>query len=159
MSRREYGTVRKLPSGRSQARYRNRGGRLVPAAETFSTKGDAAAWLAKAQTDRARGDFIDPPAGRVTLAAFAEQFLAERVLAERTTETYRGLLQGHILPTLGDIEIGQLAPGTIRAWNARLARRYPSTAAKAYRLLRTILNTAVTDEMIVRNPCRVEGAG
>lgn len=159
MARRDYGSVRKLPSGRWQARYRNRGGRLVSAPETFTTKGDATAWLAQTQTDQARGQFIDPRAGRITVGAFADQFLAERVLAERTAETYRGLLHSHIRPTLGDIEMGQLAPGTVRAWHSRLARSHPSTAAKAYRLLRTICNTAVLDEVIARSPCRVEGAG
>ena len=32
--------------------------------------------------------------------------------------------------------------------------------AKSYRLLRAILNTAVTeDELIIVNPCRIKGAG
>jgi integrase len=31
--------------------------------------------------------------------------------------------------------------------------------AKAYRLLRAVLNTAVEDELIRRNPCRIKGAG
>lgn len=159
MARREFGTVRKLPSGRWQVRYRNRGGRLVAGPETFATKGDAAAWLARVQTDQARGDFVDPRAGRITVAAFAELFLADRVLAERTRETYGGLLARHILPAVGDIQIGQLAPGTVRSWYARLAREHPSTAAKAYRLLRTMMNTAVSDELIARSPCRLEGAG
>ena len=33
------------------------------------------------------------------------------------------------------------------------------TAAKAYRLLRAVLNTAVDDGLIRRNPCRIKGAG
>ena len=132
---------------------------MVPAPETFSTKGDANAWLAQVQTDQARGQFIDPRVGRITLIAFADRFLSERVLAERTAETYRGLLDNHILPALGDIEMGQLSPGSVRSWHARLARSHPSTGAKAYRLLGTICNTAVLDEVIARSPCRVEGAG
>jgi integrase len=35
----------------------------------------------------------------------------------------------------------------------------PVTAAKAYRLLKAVLNTAVDDGLIRRNPCRVKGAG
>ena len=31
--------------------------------------------------------------------------------------------------------------------------------AKAYRLLRAVMNTAVDDEVIGRNPCRIKGAG
>ena len=33
------------------------------------------------------------------------------------------------------------------------------TTAKAYRLLKAILNTAVDDAIIRRNPCRIKGAG
>lgn len=159
MARRDFGSVRKLPSGRWQARYPNRGGRMVPASGTFATKGDATAWLAQVQTDRARGDFVDPRAGRVRLSVFAERFLTERVLAERTVETYRTLLERHILPVLGDVQLAEITPGMVRAWHARLARQYPSTAAKGYRLLQTMMNTAVADELIARSPCRVDGAG
>ncbi len=53
----------------------------------------------------------------------------------------------------------KLTPSAVRGWHARLAGRHSSTAAKAYRLLRTMMNTAVADELVVRNPCRVEGAG
>lgn len=35
----------------------------------------------------------------------------------------------------------------------------PSTVSKAYRLLRSVLNTAADDELIRRNPCRIKGAG
>ena len=113
MAKREFGSVRKLPSGRWQARYRNTGGRMIAAPETFVTKGDATAWLAGARTDQSRGLFVNPKAGRVTITDFSVRFLAERVLTPRAHETYQGLLKLHILPTLGDIEIGRLAPGTV----------------------------------------------
>ena len=35
----------------------------------------------------------------------------------------------------------------------------PVTVAKAYRLLHSIMNTAVEDGKIRRNPCRIKGAG
>jgi len=35
----------------------------------------------------------------------------------------------------------------------------PVTVAKCYRLLRAILHTAVVDEVVVRNPCAIKGAG
>jgi integrase len=40
-----------------------------------------------------------------------------------------------------------------------MARRYPSTAAGAYRLLSAMLRTAAADELIARSPCKVTGAG
>ena len=48
----------------------------------------------------------------------------------------------------------------VRRWRKALLDSGVSavTAAKAYRLLRAILNTAVDDGLIRRNPCRVKGA-
>jgi integrase len=87
--------------------------------------------------------------------------LDSRVLEERTREYYLDLLRLHILPVFGDVEIGDLAqnPGTVESWNAALKRKHPSTAAKAYRLLCMIFNAAIRNEDIVKNPCRVQGAG
>lgn len=39
----------------------------------------------------------------------------------------------------------------------RLSQRHPSTAARAYRLLSMICNTAIADEVIARSPCKVIG--
>ncbi len=68
----------------------------------------------------------------------------------------------HILPTLGELSLGQLSSAGIRQWHGdQSAAKRPgaSTVAKAYRLLRTILNTALEDGIIGKNPCRIEGAG
>ena len=58
--------------------------------------------------------------------------------------------------------MSKLAPSGIRSWHAELLRgKYPGaiTTAKAYRLLRAILNTALEDGLLVKNPCLIEGAG
>jgi len=49
----------------------------------------------------------------------------------------------------------------IRSWRKALQDNEvgKSTVAKSYRILKAILNTAVDDELIRRNPCRIEGAG
>lgn len=56
MARRSYGTVRKLPSGRWQARYRDGDGARYSAPTTFKTKTEAQRWLSATETDMARGD-------------------------------------------------------------------------------------------------------
>ena len=38
----------------------------------------------------------------------------------------------------------------VRTWNARIARDTPTTAAKAYRLLSTIMRTTVADELVAQ---------
>jgi integrase len=55
--------------------------------------------------------------------------------------------------------MGKITPGSVRTWNSSLAQRHPVAGAKAYRLMRQILATAVADELIARNPCLVKGAG
>jgi integrase len=48
----------------------------------------------------------------------------------------------------------------VRTWHANLAGRTgPTARAHTYALLRTIMGTAVSDELIAANPCRVRGGG
>ena len=51
-----------------------------------------------------------------------------------------------------------ITPPMVRAWFAGLATG-PTRKAHAYSLLRTILATAVADDVIAANPCRIRGAG
>ncbi|HEX3394347.1 MAG TPA: tyrosine-type recombinase/integrase, partial [Acidimicrobiales bacterium] len=83
-------------------------------------------------------------------------------LRPRTRELYELLLRRHVLPTLGEVALSDLSPSGIRSWHAELysgKRPGASTTAKAYRLLRTILSTALEDGLLVQNPCLIEGAG
>jgi integrase len=160
--KRQFGSVRQLPSGRFQARYVTPDGEIVTAPTTFAAKGDAGRFLDAVRTDLERGNWVDPSAGRISLEAFAGRWLHERPLRPRTKELYEGLLDLHVLPVLGKIELNRITPAKVCSWHAELLRgSYPglSTTAKAYRLLRAILNTAVEDGRIAANPCQIEGAG
>lgn len=158
-TRRRFGRIRKLPSGRYQASYYHEGKRYT-ADHTFPAKATGDAWLAGVRTDIGRGAWIDPNAGAVTLREYADQWLANRHdLSERTAELYRWLLDRHTLPVLGDKRLVAITPSGVRSWHAGIAKAHPSTAAKAYRLLSTILRTAVEDRHLVVNPCKVKGAG
>lgn len=130
---------------------------------TFSTKRDAELFDATDRTERSRGGWVDPAAGRISLANYADRWLRERTgLRPRTCELYEGLLRLHVLPALGETNLNALTTSTVRSWYADLDRARhpgPSTTAKAYRLLRTILNTAVEDGLIAKNPCVITGAG
>ena len=69
--RRSFGSVRRLPSGRWQARYRDVAGKSHTAPETFATRPEATRFLAQVETDLARGEWTDPRAGRVLFAEWA----------------------------------------------------------------------------------------
>jgi integrase len=74
---------------------------------------------------------------------------------------YESALRLHILPPLGHLELGELTTFGMRGWHSELARKKrlgANSVAKNYRLLRSILETAVEDDLIVRNPCRIKSA-
>lgn len=127
--------------------------------KTFRLEKDGKAWGAEQEAAIGKGRWIDPTAGKVTLKAYSAKWLAGRHdLAVRTAELYQHLLDRHILPTLGELAIGKVRPSAVREWNSKIAVDHPTTAAKAYRLLSSIMRTAVADDLINRSPCQVKGA-
>lgn len=64
-----------------------------------------------------------------------------------------------ILPTFGSSVLTGIHPAAVRAWHAALARNgTPTRQVDAYSPLCTIMATAVADELVATNPCRVRGA-
>ncbi|WP_225850950.1 tyrosine-type recombinase/integrase [Streptomyces sp. HPF1205] len=158
--KRAFGRIRKLPSGRFQARYLGPDGVDRPAPHTFATKKDADDWLADRQSEVRSGRWQDPAAGAVNFGEYAVRWIEERGLAATTDELYRRLLRLHLLPTFGGLDLDEITPPAVRTWRAeRLAATGSTTVAKSYRLLKAILQTAADDELIRRNPCRIRGAG
>ncbi|MGR3871431.1 tyrosine-type recombinase/integrase [Streptomyces graminifolii] len=159
--RRRFGAIRRLPSGRYQARYPGPDGVMRPAPETFETIADADDWLAEKQTEIRRGDWRDPEAGSVNFKVYAEKWVEERELSVLSEDLYHYLLNDHILPTFGESDLDEITAPLIREWRAERLRttKAKTTTAKAYRLLKSIMETAVDDDLIKRNPCRIKGAG
>jgi integrase len=160
--RRMFGALRVLPSGRHQARYVGPDGRTYKATGTFDTHGDADAFLARVRSEISR-EVWQPPASKRsvpdTFGQYAEDWLLVRELQPRTRAHYRSLLDQWIIPGLGDLPIKSISPSLVRSWYAACAEGRPTTRAHAYGLLRGILATAVTDEIIPANPCHIRGAG
>ncbi len=162
--RRRFGAVRRLPSGRWQARYRRPDtGRYESAQQTFATKTDAARFLATVEADLVRGVWHDPSGGEVLVLDVAERWYATKLhLRETTKHIYRTQLDVHILPTFGERAVGTVTTLDVQAWIADRhanTRMGPNSVAKAYKLLRAVMESAVDAGLISRNPCRVKGAG
>jgi integrase len=127
---------------------------------TFHTKREAETWEAQQRADRSRNRWVDPTAGHILFREYAEEWLRNRPkLRPRTLELYRSELRCHLLPAFGETALDRITKRVIRTWYAGLvASRSQVTAAKCYRLLAAILNTAVEDELIPNNACRIKGA-
>ncbi|WP_182881728.1 tyrosine-type recombinase/integrase [Microbispora sp. H10949] len=159
-SKRRFGAVRKLPSGRYQARYRGPNGVMYPAPTTFATEREADRWLALKEAEIHRGEWSSPDAGMVPFEVYAKQWVDDRVLKPRTEDLYRSLLKNHLVPFFGNRRLADIREADVRRWRKeRLRVVGQSTVAKAYTLLKAIMSTAVDDEEIRRNPCRIRGAG
>ena len=158
--RRQFGWVRPLPSGRYQASYVGPDGRRRVAPTTYSNKTDAQNWPTLRQAELLRGEWSDPELGRVELGEYGDRWIAEHRLAERTRELYEGLFRLHVRPMLGRRQLSKITPDVVRTWRTSLldSGRSAETTAKAYRLLRAMMSTAVDDGRIRRNPCRIKGA-
>lgn len=160
--KRRFGTVRKRASGRWEARYRGPDGRMRSADRMFDRKSDAERYLTMVEAAVHRDEWVDPRLARVRLIDYAERWIDQRPgLRPRTEQLYRWTLRKHIAPTLGGVPLANLDTALIREWRAQLLASGASVsiAAKAYRLLRAILTTAVVeDRILTRNPCRIPGA-
>ena len=160
--KRRFGRVRELPSGRWQARYKGPDGIDRPAPRTFDSKTSAERWLTLTEAEIIQGDWIDPDAGRVLFGKYAADWIEERPgLRPKTTELYRYLLRRHLGPAFDARPLAEIREPHVRRWRRDLLDEDVSavTAAKAYRLLKAIFNTAVDDSLVRRNPCRIKGAG
>lgn len=156
---RAFGTVRKLPSGRFQASYLGPGKQRVTAPETFRARVDADRWLAKAQTAMAAGTWREPTAGQETFGAYGARWLVERDLKPRTRAEYDRLMTRLLAPTFGGSPLVRITPAMVRSWYAKLPADKPTQRARAYGLLSAVMRSAVLDDVIAANPCRVRAGG
>jgi integrase len=156
--RHHFGSVRKLPSGRYQARYWHDGA-MHAAPSTFRAKADAQAWLSTVETDLLRGSWVAPADGKVTFGEFAKAWLEKQHhLRPRTVELYGYLLSSHLAQAFGDRPLSAITTTEVTAWHRSLLERRPGTAPKAYRLLAQLMKAALDDNCIVRSPVAVKGA-
>jgi integrase len=119
-------------------------------------KRSAEAFLVSVESDKLRGSYIDPRAGRITFKEYADSYVASRTYDESTREATESRLRVHVHPTLGARELGSLRPNHIREWDRALQERNlaPTYRRVLFANVSAILSAAVDDERIARNPCR-----
>ena len=160
---RSFGTARRLPSGRWQVRYYDQAGVRHTAPRTFLSKVDANRYLAQVEADLLRGAWTDPRLARITFGGWVERWWPTTADLRPGTRTfYDYLLRRLLLPAFEETPLGRIDAMTVRSWLADLhevGEVTPTTIAKAYRLLRRILNVAVEAGYLPRNPAAIKGAG
>lgn len=144
------GAVRWKVRWRQGDRYRS---------QTFDRKGDAVTFSAEIRRRQQLGTLVSMDSGRITLleyvnATWAPAYASD--LALKTRLHYAQLLNKHVLPQLGALELRAITSETIARWQAdRLAAGYGRVAIRhAFDLLGSILQRAFESGQIQANPAR-----
>lgn len=150
------------------------GGRKVTIESGFPNKTSAKAAIARMQTDRARGEYIDPQAGRVTLNAWIEAWWPSyaATLKPTTQRTEGSRIRNHIGRLLGHLPLGELDTLTIQRFVSQMAagerhpddpekwlRRpvAPKTIRNVHAILHKLLDAAVAQRYLRVNPAGSTG--
>ncbi|MFI1826914.1 tyrosine-type recombinase/integrase [Streptomyces sp. NPDC020412] len=116
----------------------------------------AEAWLTQIAADMARGQYVDPNAGRVTFQQFATTWLASQTTDVSTIAAMELRFRLHAFPHVGSRSMSAFQPGHIRTWartlqDAGLASSYQRVI---FANVSAVFAAAVDDGIITRNPCR-----
>ncbi len=165
-TKRDFGTIRKRSNGRYQAYYMGLDEAFHRAPSTFQAKSDAEAWLAFERRLIQNDEWSPAKSRRAKVrrategfGPYAESWLMHRDVRPRTRALYRRQLDRFLLPAFGDMSLRDITPAVVRVWHSELDPSTPTQRAHVYSLLRSILSTAVSDDILATNPCKVHGAG
>jgi integrase len=148
--RREFGSIRPLPSGRHQGRYQHLG-RTV--SQTFDHDFQAADWLNDARVDIRRDDWVDPRLATRPFQEWAAEWMSSLTRpSDLTRKGYAALLERHA-KNLGPIPVNRIRRTDVEDLvRGVLDSRSPGTARNALTVVRRVLNRSVDARAIRRNP-------
>ena len=145
-------SITKRPDGRWRARYRDETGKEH--AKHFDRKIDGQRWLDEVTTAVVTGQYVDPRAGRLTLAKYAPGWQASQIGRASTGRLVDNALRVHVLPAMGDRPMAGLrrsdVQGFVRMLSDKLA---PGSVRNVYEVLNRVMESAVEDRLLVRSPC------
>lgn len=140
--------------GGYQVRYYGPDGKLR--SKTFSKKADAVSFSNEVEADMARGAWLDPKRSTIPLSEFLECYLESSVHWRPASRIkVQGHVRNYIAPAFGDHALGDIAPVDVRQWVVALGRHglAAGTVRGIYSSFSRIMNQAVADGLIPRNPC------
>ena len=126
-----------------------------PRTELFERRADAERHDANVHADISRGQYVDPRAGQMTVADFAEGWRRTLLHRGSTAERTERALRRHVGPVLGHLPLAAVRSSHIRGWvKDRMAALAPSTLAMIYSgIVVPLFNAAVADKRIGSTPC------
>lgn len=146
-------SIRSSRSGTFQVRYRDPNGRQR--ARNFDRKVDATRFAAAVETDKVRGDWMDPRLGKVTFGEWAEEWLGQLGhLKPKTRLDYEMTLRRHVLPALADSPVGAIDKPAMKRFASDMTERGAGADSVriAVQVTRHVLAVAVDAGALKANP-------
>lgn len=126
-------------------------------AGTFSTKRDAErAWLQR-ELLLSQGRLGSADTGKLTVARYVEDiWFPNHVLEPSTRESYRYVLNKHLLPFFGPMRMVDVLPSHVREWvsDRTAAGVSPATVRHTKIVLSAVFTTALNDQVTLLHPCK-----
>ena len=121
---------------------------------TFARSDDAKRFAREIEHRKDRGDYVDPAAGNITLAAMVNHYLDTADLRPTTAAKYETLGRLYLTDGIGEQPIRTITKADVRSFHADLRKRGKGTATieAVARLLHRVLQVAVDEDRIGRNP-------
>jgi integrase len=146
----ESGTAR--TADKYEANYYDRSGKRHR--RTFDLKKEAQRWLDEQTTGLVTGQWADPRAGKETVRAYGERWLARQVLAATTEATYEIVLRLHVFPTFGEMRMDAVTRADVQM----LVKEWQLTAAAStthgrYLVTAIMFRAAIKDRVLPTTPC------
>ena len=137
-----------------RAHYRTPAG--AQRSKSFGRKIDAERFLAGVENSKVIGSYVDPMLAKVTVGAWAQQWLdGQEHLKPTTRSRYEGIVRRHIHPTWDRVTLANVSHGDVQAWVTGLSKLHsPATVHKIHRVLSLVLDMAVNDGRLARNVAR-----
>ncbi|MGW1817092.1 site-specific integrase [uncultured Streptomyces sp.] len=137
-------------------RYREPGGRTGGQREaSFSKKTTADNFASKVENDKSVGTYIDPNAGKITVRAYAEDWLNRRVIGDSTYSNYRGFIDTHLIPLLGRKTMAGVAKRDVEHFKAAISKKLAaSTVHDRMKLVKHMFWSAKEEKVIQEDPTR-----
>jgi integrase len=156
-SRRQWGSVRSLASGRYQARYFDPDTRrMVPAPQTFATNGAAGRWLAAKRTELDVGTAVDDMAGNRPLREWWPGYWRSTQRRKPHTRLgYETAWRLRIEPRFGSMPVRRIKPSLVDDWVADMIEQGLSVSkiTESLGVLKRVLDRVVRARVIATNPC------
>jgi integrase len=123
--------------------------------KTFSTQDEAIRWKREQERAMERGEWIDPALSSITFAEWSKHWMAAKTdISASTKRGYMTRLNIQLLPVFGKSKLTSITHNQIGQWIARELESGSGAVVikRSHGVLRQILNAAVLDGRLNRNP-------